>query len=652
MILCCTAFALLTGPFSPIRSQAPAPGLWTDIDLKGLDRTADPFEDLDRFANGMWNDTTEIPADQAAWSVGQMVKSQNQLKLKAILEEASQARSAVPNSTTGRLGTFYRSAMDEARIDREGVAPIQPLLRDIDEALDKGSIWQGLPDIYRLTTVFAPIQLETAVDSKNPKLLDLAISVSQQSLPERGYYSDADHRSQSIRDEFRSHMKRTFMLAGDSESRATSESDDVFEIEKAISAGGKSDSEPTQAIGVEGLNKLSKGWHWDALFERLHISRKTSIQVEDLGHLRSVLDLIETLPAAKWRSYFRWQLLRTAAPALSKEFADEDFRFNGSVLLGRHEIMPRWKRVVVWADSEIGEDLGREYVVRHFPESSRSKVKGMIKELMTTLKAQIRSSDWLSDAAKRDALKKLSSTTAKVGYPDKWRDYSGLKFADTSFVLNLLAAKRFNEGSELKKVGRVVSTIDWENSPQTINAYCNPDANEVVFSAGILQPPFFDPSASDEINFAQIGSVIGHELTHLFWWKGKDAAEFDRRASLIVNQYNAFTILDGLHVDGKLTLSEDIADIGGLKLAYVTWKRIASRQKDLGPVDGFTRDQRFFIAYAQSWRMVARPEAARSWLKTDVHAPARFRILAPLTYLPEFASAFGRQSVPREGSIW
>lgn len=637
--------------------EAARTGLWRGVDYTGMDRTLDPKQDLDLYASAKWYEVNPIPPDQGSWSTGQLVKQRNQEVLRSILEGSARSTRPYYDPSRARLGAFYRSAMNVKQIDRIGLAPLKPLLAKLEKLRTSQQIWADFPRIYRQSADFAPISVYTEVDRKNPKQIDLVLGEGGLGLPNAHYYLRQDEKSKSLRAEYEVHMRRMFLLVGDLESKAALEAETILKFETRLAQAFRADANENapEPIAAHQLDALCPGRSWRGFLARLGITTPVPILVNNPGFLREVSKMIDGESAMSWRSYFRWRFISSLAPTLSKPFAAEDFAFQ-RVLSGRIQAMPRWKQTVIWADELLGDDLGHIYVAQRFTPEARARAAVLVKNVVATLRDRINTLDWLSAQARQDMIQKLDhDVTYKIGYTDYWHDYAGLSVDDGPFVLNYLRAKRWAKNWEFARLGKPRNANERENTPQTINAYCDPITSEVVFSAGILQSPFFDPDAEDEVNYAQIGSVIGHELTHLFWWKGEDAAQFAERVKRIEERYSSYTLSDGTHVDGKLTLKENVADIGGLRLAFLAWKRSFAGKPQPTEQNGLTPEQRFFVAYAQSWRVQSRPEMARLRINSDPHAPGHFRIVGPVSYMPEFYHAFGttaRSPVHVPAGIW
>lgn len=627
-------------PAGATTAEAARPGLWRGIDYAGMDRSVNPLSDLDAYASARWYAVNPIPPDQGSWSTGQLVKQCNQEILRAILDSVATAPRADPTTTGGRLGAFYRSAMDEVAIERAGLRPLAPVFARIDAIRTHAQLWQRLPALYRATAVFAPVAVRTDTDPRDRTKLVVVFDAGGLGLPDPAYYLRDDDRSRGVRARYAEHVARTLTLLGEPVPRATRDAADVVAFETRLARASGSGAADTHPMPLAAVDTLTPGRSWRSFALALGVPRSTDAIVPRADFLRTVRAMLDDEPVACWRAYLRWQFARSMAPALPRAFVDESFDFNQRVLGGRVQNLPRWKRAVIWTDELLGEDLGRLYVARQFTEATRARVRVMIADLVAALKDRLATLDWLSEPARRDAAARLDRVTFRIGHPDRWRDYSALAIADRPFVLNYLRAQRFANAWMLGRLGKPRALDEWENTPPTINAYCDPSTMQVVFSAGILQPPFFDPDAGNEINYAEIGSVIGHKLTHLFWWSGTDAAAFTERTRAVERQYSAYALADGSPVNGALTLSENVADIGGLTIAYSAWHRSLRGRMPPPPINGLTAEQRFFVAYAQSWRIQSRPETARMRLTTDPHAPGHFRIVGPPSMMPQFYAAF------------
>ena len=568
-----------------------------------------------------------------------------------------------------RVGDFYASGMDEAAIDREGLRPLAPWLSRI----------QAIASPKELVAVIAQLQaqglnvgfhLDVEIDDKDTTAMIAGFSQGGLGLPERDYYFREGKNAEDIRAAYVAHIARMFELAGDTPPSAKAAADSIMALETKLAKASRTlvdlrDPEKNyNKFQRAALSKLAPGLDWNGYFATIAFPRsETNVLVRQPEFFTAFGGLLASEPLAVWRNYLRWHLLSETANYLSKPFVEERFSFYGKKLSGATELRPRWKRVLAAEDAAIGEDLGQLYVQKAFSPAAKARAQTMVNFIKEAMRGRIRAAKWMSQATKAQAYKKLDTMRSKVGYPDKWRDYGKLDIARRPYVLNVLAANAFEFQRELAKLGKPVDRDEWEMTPQTNNAYYEPTLNEMCFPAGILQPPFFDEKADDATNYGAIGATMGHELTHGFddqgrqydsegnlknWWTDDDAKGFQARAERVARQYDAFEVLPGLHINGHQTLGENIADIGGLRVSYAAFK-LATKGKKLAPVDGFTPDQRFFIAFAQSWRTNERPEAVRLHVGSDVHSPVRWRVLGSVANFPEFRQAFG---CPKPAESW
>ncbi len=638
------------------------------VDRSYMDPGVSPCKDFYAYANGAF-EKVPIPGEYAAYGVNQEIDERNFAILKGILE--SSARSGGPKgSVIQRVGDFYAAGMDEAAIDREGLRPLSAWLDRI----------RAIANRMELVTVMAQLQaqginagfhLDVEIDDKDTTTMIASLNQGGLGLPERDYYFRKGKEAEEIRAAYVAHIARMLVLAGDTPRSAKAVADSIMVFETALANASRSlvdlrDPEKNyNKFKRTALGKLvARGIVWDRYFDAIAFpSGETQLLVRQPEFFTAFGKLLESEPLPVWRDYLRWCLLSQTANYLSKPFVEERFSFAGKKLSGATELRPRWKRVLAAADMAIGEDLGQLYVQKAFSPAAKARALAMVNLHKEAMRGRIRAATWMSTATKAEAYKKLDTMRSKVGYPDKWRDYGKLEIARRPYVLNVLAANAFEVRRELAKLGKPVDRNEWNMTPQTNNAYYEPTLNEMCFPAGILQPPFFDERADDAANYGAIGATMGHELTHGFddqgrqydsagnlknWWTDDDAKNFQARAERVARQYDAFEVLPGLHINGEQTLGENIADIGGLRVAYAAFK-LATKQKKPVPIDRFTPDQRFFIAFAQSWRTNERPEAVRLHVGSDVHSPVRWRVLGSVANFPEFRQAFG---CPESAESW
>jgi putative endopeptidase len=499
-------------------------------------------------------------------------------------------------------------------------------------------------------------------DPKNSEVVVPQVYQGGLSLPDRDYYVKTDARSQEVRKEFVAHVVKMFELYGLDNATAAKYANTVMRIETALANASMTRVEQRDPfktynkVTVEDLNKLTPSLDWATMLDQLEVPKKYDYLV--LGQPEFLKELEKQLKSSSlddWKVYLKWNVLNNAGNVLSDAFVMEDFRFNNQFMNGQKEIQPRWKRMVAMTDGMIGDALGQMYVAKYFPPEAKKKADELVSNLMAVYNDRIQKLDWMSEETKKKALEKLSTIQRKIGYPDKWKDYAGLSIDRSSFYQNVLNSAKWNYEYMVKKVGQPVDRSEWGMTPPTVNAYYNPSLNEIVFPAGILQPPFFNAQADDAVNYGGIGTVIGHEITHGFddegrnydakgnlnsWWTSEDSAKFTAKAQRIVEQFNGYVVLDSMHVNGELTLGENIADLGGISIAYEAFKR-TPQGKGNEKIDGLTPDQRFFMGFATIWAGSIRPEMAAQRLITDPHSPAKYRVNGPLSNLLEFYSAFG-----------
>jgi predicted metalloendopeptidase len=632
-----------------------------------MDPTVSPCKDFYAYANGAF-EKVPIPGEYAAYGVNQEIDNRNFAILKEILENA--ARTGGPKgSALQRVGDFYASGMDEAAIDREGLRPLASWLSRVQAVASPKDLVATIAQLH-LRGLNVGFHLDVQIDDKDTTTMIAGLSQGGLGLPERDYYLREGKDAEELRTAYGTHVARMFELSGSAPPAAKAAADSVMAFETKLAKASRTlvdlrDPEKNyNKFQRAALFKLAPGFDWNDYFAAIAFpGSETKMLVGQPEFFTAFSHLLSSEPLAVWRDYLRWHLISETANYLGKPFVEEHFSFYGKKLSGATELRPRWKRVLAAEDVAIGEDLGRLYVQKAFSPAAKARAQTMVNFCKEAMRQRVRAAEWMSAATKAQAYKKLDTMRSKVGYPDKWRDYSKLDLSRQSYVLNALAASNFEFQRELAKLGKPVDRAEWNMTPQTNNAYYEPTLNEMCFPAGILQPPFFDEKADDATNYGAIGATIGHEMTHGFddqgrqydwegnlknWWTADDARSFQSRAERVARQYDAFEVLPGLHINGQQTLGENIADIGGLRISYAAFK-LATKDKTLSPLDGFTPDQRFFIAFAQSWRTNERPEAVRLHVGSDVHSPVRWRVLGSVANFPEFLQAFG---CPKPAESW
>ncbi len=653
------AVLFVAGTTDSVRAQQAAP---TGIAVSSLDRTCKACDDFFGFADGGWVKANPIPPQFPSWGELNVMAARNQEVLRTILEQASLDTKAAAGSEEQQLGDFYGSCMDEPRIEAAGIGPIKP---DLDRI---GRL--ALPDleaeVARLQSFGAgPIfRFGSQPDLKNSESIIAGVSQGGLGLPDRDYYTKTDARSQKIRDEYVQHMARMFALLGESETAAAADAKAVMGLETRLAEASMTRVERRDPdasyhpMTPAALQKLTPHFAWDRFIAATKAPSFTTINVGQPKFLEAVDQALADVPIATWRTYLRWRLVDDAAPALPAAFAKEDFDFNQGVLQGTKEMQPRWRRCVSATDRALGFALGKRFVEEKFPPEAKARADRMVHNLIAALRDDLETLPWMSPATRTAAIAKLDAFTPKIGYPDKWRDYSAYHVDRASYVVNVLQGRAFAARQNLDKIGKPVDRTEWGMTPQTVNAYYNPTRNEIVFPAGILQPPLFDAHADDAVNYGGMGAVIGHEMTHGFddegrkfdgkgdrrdWWTPEDAKNFLARAACVEKQFDGYVVEGDLHENGKLVLGESIADLGGLTIAYRAY-HMALAGRTAPVIDGFTGDQRFFLAWAQAWASQARPQFERMQVAVNPHPLGRFRAVGPVSNMPEFAKAFDCQA--------
>jgi predicted metalloendopeptidase len=624
-----------------------------------MDPSVPPCLDFFQYANGNWIRQNPIPADQGSWGAFNAVKERNRLVLRSILEETAEA-GAPPGSLQQKVGDFYASGMDTAAIERAGSAPLRPVLARIDAIGNGGDLAAAIARA-RMAGGWPGFSFQVGPDDKNSTATIAQFAQGGLGLPDRDSYLNLDRRSQEIRVKYLDHVARMFALLGEAPLLARAHAGIVLALETRLARASmtrvqlRDPKAVYHRMTMADLAALAPAFDWAGYCRTLGL-REETVLVRQPGFFREFSAMVQELPLPQWRTYLRWHALLASASSLSAPFEREHFAFYGATLGGVKEMSERWKRVQDATDQALGEALGRLYVERAFPRGAKARALALVANLRAALEARLRQLDWMGPATRAAALDKLAALQVKVGYPDRWRDYAGLEVRREGYADNVARARAFEFKRELAKLGRPVDRGEWEMTTPTVNAYYNPLMNEIVFPAGILQPPFFDPQADDAVNYGAIGTVIGHEMTHGFddegrqydaqgnlkeWWTPEDSRAFALRTGLVVAQFEVLEALPGLPLNGRLTLGENIADLGGLKLAFAAYRKSLEGRPRPADIDGLTAEQRFFLGYAQAWQFQAREETIRLRVMVDPHAPARFRVNAPLANLPEFPPAFG-----------
>jgi predicted metalloendopeptidase len=632
-------------------------GLRANIDPRNFDASVKPQDDFNKFVNGGWIKANPVPAAYGSWGAFNEVDEQNKIVLHRILEKEAKAEHRMPIEQ--QVGDFYASGMDEAAIEAAGIAPLQPEFARLSGIKTMADVQASVARLHRVA-VNACFGFASEQDPKNSVMMISAGAQAGLGLPDRDYYFRDDEKSKLLREQYVAHVARMLVLAGDQPAAAQSEAQAVMKLETALAKGSKTRVELRDPVAnyhkmsQEDLQKLTPRFDWKAYFAVLGLAQPGDVDVGQPEFFQAFDAELGKTTIADWQTYLRWHLIHAAAPYLNAAIVNENFDFYGKKLTGRQQLRDRWKRVLDTVDGSIGEALGQLYVAECFPPESKARMMRLVSNLRAALRERLQTLEWMDVPTRAAALKKLDAFGVKIGYPDKWIDYSKLTVDRGPYVLNVLRADEFNVQRDLAKIGKPVDRTEWDMTPPTVNAYYNPNMNEIVFPAGILQPPFFDAKADDAVNYGGIGAVIGHEMTHGFddegrqfdpqgnladWWTPESTARFKERTQAIIKQFNGYVAIDDLHVNGELTQGENIADLGGVKLAYAALQKALAGQPRAA-IDGYTPEQRFFLSWATVWHESVRPETERLLVNTDPHSPPKFRINGPLSNLQEFATAF------------
>ena len=627
------------------------------IELQYIDPAVRAQDDFFQHLNGKWLATTDIPGEMSSWGVFEKLYEDIQPQLRKIIEDAAQNAG---NADQKRIGDFYASFMDEARLEQLGVAPIQAGLARIAALQDK----KQLPELiahFNRHNYGAPIDLGVHQDNKDSTKYVVDFAQSGLGMPDRDYYLKKDDAKMAdTLAKYQATVAKELALAGDADAEAHARLIVEFETKIAQIHWSKVElRDPVKAynkVPVAKLGELMPGYDWNAYLSALGIAGKVDyVIVSQPTYLKALDKLLAETPLDTLKPYFQWQYVRANAPYLSKAFVEANFEFYGKVLGGVTEMRPRWKRGVTTTETALGESIGKVYVEQHFPAANKARMEALVKNLLVAYKQSIDKLDWMSPKTKQEAQAKLAKFTPKIGYPNKWRDYSKLEISRDDLVGNVTRATEFAVQKELDKLGKPIDREEWGMTPQTVNAYYNPELNEIVFPAAILQPPFFDANADDAVNYGAIGAVIGHEISHGFddqgaqydgdgnlrdWWSPRDHKNFESKTKMLVKQYSAFSPVKGYNVNGELTLGENIADNSGLAIAYKAYK-LSLGGKPAPVIDGYTGEQRFYQGWAQAWRAKTREAALIRQVTTDPHSPEEFRANGTLRNQPGFYQAFG-----------
>jgi putative endopeptidase len=626
------------------------------ISKKDMDTLINPGDDFDAYVNGNWNKTTKIPADKSSYGAFDMLLDKSEKDVKAIIEEAAKGNNA-EGSDAQKIGDFFASYMDRKERDAIGLKPLQKEFAAVDAITDYNSLASYFGEANR-KGYSIPFSFSVYNDFKDPNKYSLVTWQGGISLPDRDYYLSNDEAMLKIRTAYKTHLEKMLQLAGIE--KPTENAAKVFALETEIAKIHQRKEDNRDMVKlynpykVEDFKTLMPQFNWNAMMEKAGVAKEKSAIIAQVDYLKNLDGLIQKTPIDTWKTFLKWGIINNSCTYLTTELDKQQFEFNGKILNGTEKQREDWKRAVATVSNGLGEMIGKLYVEKHFTPEAKERMTKMVKNLLKAYAESIKKLDWMSEATKKEALKKVDKFIVKIGYPDKWKDYSSVKINKKDLFGNVQRATAFEYDRNLAKLGKPVDKTEWGMTPQTVNAYYNPSVNEIVFPAAILQPPFFDLEADDAVNYGGIGAVIGHEIGHGFddqgstfdgdgvmknWWTEKDMAAFKAKTAALVEQYNSFEALPGLHVNGAFTLGENIGDLGGLSIAVKAYKE-SLQGKEAPVLDGFTGMQRVFLGWGKVWKEKIREEALRNQILADPHSPAKFRANGTVRNIPEFYEAF------------
>ncbi|MFN5492975.1 MAG: M13 family metallopeptidase [Bacteroidota bacterium] len=628
------------------------------IDPNNFDAAIKAHDNFYLYANGGWLKNNPVPSTEGRWGSFSIIQEGNLHKLRTLLAEAGQQTSA-PGSNKQKMGDYYFASMDSVKKNKEGLKPLLPMLGEVEACKTNADIVALLP-LLQVRGVRAVWSLYVSAD---PKASSQNITQAGQGglgMPDREYYFKKDADSKSVQEAYLAHLKKLFVMMGDKPADAETHANLVMETETMLASASMTNVElrdiekQYNKFTIAELEQKYPNSRWRSYLDALGLKQASNLIMAQPLFFAKTDSLFKSLPTGHWIQYLRWNVINSFADQLHDELSQANFDFYRTVLYGQKKMKPRWKRTIQEIDGTLGEALGQLFVEKYFTSESKKRVSELVDNLVTAYRERIDALDWMSPETKAMAQKKLNTVIRKLGYPDTWRDYSAMKIGRESHLQNYISAYRFELQRNYNKLGKPVDKTEWFMTPPTVNAYYNPTTNEITFPAGIMQPPFFFPDGDDAVNYAGIGAVIGHELTHGFddqgsqfdeegnmknWWTDKDKEAFTARTQVLVKQFNNYVAIDSMHINGELTLGENIADLGGMAIAYAAFKKTAQGKSE-ERILGFTPDQRFFLSWAQIWRTNYTPAALKHQVNTNPHSPGMFRANGPLSNMPEFYKAF------------
>jgi len=630
------------------------------VDVNDMDRRVQPCDDFYDYANGTWRANNPIPASMPRWSRRWQAGENAKDRLKEILEAAAAEKNAAKGSPDQIIGDYYGACMDEARVNAQGMDPIKPYFAKIDAARDMASLQEVMVELHDII-VNAPFAFGSQPDAHRPAWVLADVVASGLSLPDRDYYLKTEPRFKEAREKYVAHVTAMLKLAGWDPKSAEAGSQTIMGMETKLAEASLDNVQLRDPASTDHnttfaqLKEMAPHVNWEGYFRHKGIPTDVDMNVDQPKFMQEVDRQMQQASLADWKVYLKWQLLNSAAGSLSQPFVEQDFAFYGAYLEGTKEMKPRWKRCAEQEDRLLGEALGKKYVEKYFPPEAKARMQDMVRNLLAAMREDILSRPWMSDDTKEKAMAKIATFNPKIGYPDKWKDYSHVDIRRDAYFEDTIAGRKFVEKDDRELIGKPVDRARWGMTPPTSDAYYNPLLNEIVFPAGILQPPAFDMNAVDAVNYGAIGVVIGHEISHGFddegaqfdfmgrlrnWWTEKDLKDFQARGACVADQFEHYFIEKDIHHNGKLVLGESIGDLGGAKIAYLAYQKSLEGKPRPADIDGFTTEQQFFIAWGQFRGDEIRPEAARLMAQSDPHPIAKYRVIGPVSNLPEFQKAF------------
>jgi putative endopeptidase len=630
------------------------------FDTSRMDTSVNACTNFYQFANGNWLKTTEIPAAFPSWGTFDILGTRTRELSRDVLEAAMKDAAAPKGSSAQLIGDYYAACMDTEAIEKAGAKPLEPYFNEIDKIKNVRELQAELARLHRMG-VPALFQFHAYLDEENSSINIANVYQGGLGLPNRDYYTNSDAKSVEVRGKYVEHVSKMFQLLGETTEKAKAHADTIMKMEMRLALASKTPVELREPenyynkMSFAKANQTTPNFDWSAYAAELGTPKFSEINLGEPSFFTEAGKMMAEVPIADWKTYLRWNVVNSFADRLSKKFDDQNFDFYSKTLSGTTEQLPRWRRCTRATDNSLGEALGEEFVKKNFTPDAKKRMDDLITNLFEAYRERINKLDWMSDATRQQALAKLTAIRRKIGYPDKMRGFAGLSIDRKSYFDNVVNANRFLTTRDLKDIGNPPDKARWNTTAATVNAYYNSNYNDITFPAAILQPPFFDSKADDAMNYGAIGAVIGHELTHGFddsgsrydaagnlkmWWTPEDRKKFEDKADCVVKQFSGYEIEKGLNINGKLTLGENLADLGGLSIAYDAFKRSMKGKPQPAKIDGFTPEQRFFLGWAQAWSSKERPEFARLLVQSDPHSIPQYRANGPLSNMPEFAEAF------------